>query len=104
MEIHWVHADELSDAQRESAEGRARALADQRGDLLDVRIAVRATGPQDHGGREVRLTCDAGGHELVAARAASDAAAALDEVLDVFEREVRRMRDRQTDRRQGRAR
>jgi hypothetical protein len=38
MEIHWVHASELDEEQRRLVEERVRALADQKRDLMDVRI------------------------------------------------------------------
>jgi cold shock CspA family protein len=61
-----------------------------------VRITARPTPHHRHGGQEVRLTCEARGREIVAARTRPDAALALNEALDAFEREVWRMRDRRT--------
>jgi cold shock CspA family protein len=62
--------------------------------VIDVRIAARPTGHHRHGGQEVRITCEARGREIVAARARPDAGLALNEAMDVFERELWRMRDR----------
>lgn len=102
MEIHWVHAEDLTEVQREAVEQRLRALAGQKGDLMDVRIVVRSSAHHQHGDDEVRLTCDARGKEIVAVRSAPDAGLALNEVVDVFEREVRRMRERRAVRRGNR--
>ena len=102
MEIHWTHADELRPEQREVVEARLHELAGEHADLIDVRIVVRSSGHHRHGGQEVRITCDARGREIVAARTRDDAGSALDEVVDVFEREVWRMRHRRTQRREAR--
>ena len=102
MEIHWVHAGELDERQREAVEARLRRLAGEKRDLIDVRILVRESRHHQHGDAEVRLTCDARGREIVVTRARPEAGRALDEVVDVFEREVRRMRDRRAIRRSPR--
>lgn len=102
MEIHWVHANELDEEQRRSIEERARTLAAQKGDLMDLRILVRSSNHHQHGGDEVRITCDARGKEIVVVRSAADAGLALNEAMDVFEREVRRMRERRAVRRADR--
>jgi len=99
MEIHWVHAEDLAEVQREAVEQRLRGLAGQKGDLMDVRIVVRSSRHHQQGDDEVRLTCDARGKEIVAVRSAPDAALALNQVVDVFEREVRRLRERRAVRR-----
>jgi len=96
MELHWVHAESLSEQERAAAEKRIRELADGRTDLIDVRITVRETAHHRHGGQEVRIVCEARGKEIVAARTRPDAGRALVEALDAFEREVWRMRDRRT--------
>lgn len=92
MQIHWVHGDEFEAKQRERIEARIRALAEGLTDLIDVRITARTTDHHRHGGSEVRLVCQARGGEIVAARTRPDAAQALDDVMDIFERELRRMR------------
>ena len=99
MEIHWVHSAELSEGERLAAEERIRALEEGHTDLIDVRITVRSSGHHKHGDKEVRIVCEARGKELVAARTRDDVGLALNEVLDAFEREVRRLRDRRSDRR-----
>jgi cold shock CspA family protein len=50
----------------------------------------------------VRITCEARGKEIVAARTRPDPGLALNEALDVFEREIRRMRHRRTQQRRER--
>jgi ribosomal subunit interface protein len=99
VEIHWRNLEEIGDAQREAVEDRLRALAEGHTDLIDVRIAARSTGHHRHGDREVRIACQARGSEIVAARVRPDAGAALDEVVDAFEREVHRLRERRRDQR-----
>jgi len=45
----------------------------------------------------VRITCQARGRELVAARTREDLGLALNEALDVFDREVQRLREKRRD-------
>jgi cold shock CspA family protein/ribosome-associated translation inhibitor RaiA len=99
MEIHWVHANGLAEDDRAEAEGRLYALAEGHADLIDIRVLARETGHHKHADKEVRITCEARGREIVASRSRPDLGLALNEVLDVFEREVRKMRRRQSDRR-----
>ncbi len=96
MELHWVHPGVFGEAERQLAEKRIEELASEREDLIDVRITARSSEHHRHGGQEVRITCQARGKEIVATRTRPDAGLALNEVLDAFEREVRRMRDRRT--------
>jgi cold shock CspA family protein/ribosome-associated translation inhibitor RaiA len=96
MEIHWHRPETFHEADRAAAEARLRELARDRTDLIDVRITARLSSHHRHGGQEVRITCKARGTEIVAARARDDAGLALNETLDVFEREVWRMRHRHT--------
>lgn len=103
MEIHWVHAGELPEAQRLAAEDRVRGLAEGHSDLIDVRFVARLTGHHKHGDKEIRITCDARGTEIVAARTREDLGLALNEALDAFEREVQRVRERRLARRGKRA-
>jgi CspA family cold shock protein len=96
MEIHWRNVDDLTPEQREAAEARIRTLADGHTDLIDVRVFAKPTRHHRHGGQELTIACQARGQELIATRTRDDLGAALDEVLDAFEREVWRMRDRRT--------
>jgi len=99
MQIHWTHFSDLSDEEREAIESRLRELDHGHDDLIDIRLVARASGHHRHGGREVRLTCQARGRELVVARERDEIGQALDEVLDDFEREVRRLREKRRDKR-----
>jgi cold shock CspA family protein/ribosome-associated translation inhibitor RaiA len=102
MEIHWHHPELFREEERLAAEARVREVAGDRTDLIDVRISARPTNHHRHGGQEVRITCEARGKEIVAARSRSDASLALNEALDAFEREVWRMRQRRTQQRNER--
>jgi len=102
MEIHWVHAGDIPEDDRERAGERIRSLAAGHNDLIDVRITARASGHHKHGDKEVRIVCEARGREIVAARSLEDPALSLNEALDAFEREVRRMRERRTEQRSER--
>jgi ribosome-associated translation inhibitor RaiA len=94
MNLHWVRPEDFGAEQRRIAEMRLEKLAREHDDLVDVRIAARPTEHHRHGGQEVRITCEARRKDIVAARTRADAGLALNEALDAFEREVRRMRDR----------
>ena len=102
MEIHWVNPGLFRESDRSLVEERIRELTQGHSDVIDVRIAARQTGHHRHGGQEVRITCEARGKEIVAARARPDAGLALNEAMDVFERELRRLRDRRSGRREER--
>jgi cold shock CspA family protein/ribosome-associated translation inhibitor RaiA len=102
MELHWHHPEAFREADRAAAEKRIAELARDRTDLIDVRIAAHRTEHHRHGGQEVRITCEARGKEIVAARTRPDAGLALNEALDAFEREVWRMRHRRTQEREER--
>lgn len=99
MELHWNRPDAFRERERLAAESRIAELDRGHADLIDVRITARSTGHHRHGGQEVRITCEARGKEIVAARTRTDVGQALNEVLDVFEREVWRMRHRRTQQR-----
>jgi ribosome-associated translation inhibitor RaiA/cold shock CspA family protein len=94
MEIHWVDCQELREDVRAAAEQRMRALAEGYTDLIDLRFAARTTGHHQLGNQEIRITAQLRGKEIVAARTRDELGRALDEALDVFEREVRKLRDR----------
>lgn len=97
MEIHWRNLDELGSETRGAVEARLRGLDEGHGDLIKLWLTGARTPHHRHGGQEVRLRCQARGRELVAARTRPDLGKALDEVLDAFEREVRKLRDRRGD-------
>jgi cold shock CspA family protein/ribosome-associated translation inhibitor RaiA len=97
VEIHWRNLDELDSDLRSAIEGRLRDLDEGHSDLIKLWITGARTPHHRHGGQEVRLRCQARGRELVAARTRPDLGKALDEVLDAFEREVRKLRSRRGD-------
>ena len=102
MNLHWHHPEVFRAQDRALAEARLLELAREHTDLIDVRITARLSAHHRHGDQEVRITCEARGGEVVATRTEPDAGLALNEALDVFEREVRRMRGRRAQRRRGR--
>lgn len=101
MELHWHHPELFSERDRASADERIQALARDHTDLISVRISAKPTAHHRHGGDEVQISCDARGGQIAASRTSSDLGLALNEALDVFEREVWRMRDRRADRRRA---
>lgn len=94
MQIHWVGVAELDETQRAEIEARLESLAEGYDDLIDLRVTGHRTRHHQHGAQEVRITCQARGREIVAARTRPDLGLALDEALDAFEREVKRLRDK----------
>jgi ribosome-associated translation inhibitor RaiA len=99
VEIHWRNLEEIEVGQREGVERRLRALADGHTDLIDCRIAALPNHHHRHGGQEVHIACQARGKELVATRTGEDLGKALNDALDAFVSEVRRLRDRRSDHR-----
>ncbi len=94
MEIHWRNLDALRPERREEIEARLRRLDEGHGDLIKLWITGATTAHHRHGAQEIHLRCQARGRELVAERTRPDLGQALDEVLDVFERELRKLRGR----------
>jgi cold shock CspA family protein/ribosome-associated translation inhibitor RaiA len=101
MEIHWFHVEEIDDAERAAAEQRLRTLSEGHSDLIDLRIAGKSTGHHRLGAREVRITCQARGRDIVAVRTRPEISLALHDALEAFENEVRKLRHRRRDRRGG---
>jgi len=102
MEIHWVNPGSFREEERNLVEARILELTQGRTDIIDVRITARPTSHHRHGGQEARISCEARGKEIVAARTRPDASLALNEAMDAFERELRRMRDRRSGKREER--
>ena len=67
--------------------------------MSDLRIVAKPSNHHRHGGQEVHIACQARGAELVATRTGDDVGKALNEAVDAFVHEVRRLRDRRTDHR-----
>ena len=97
MQIHWHDVHEIDEDTRQEVETRIAALEEGHRDLIDLRISGRSSGHHRHGDKEIRITCQARGTELVATRTCPDLAQALGEAVEVFEREVRRLRDKRRD-------
>jgi cold shock CspA family protein/ribosome-associated translation inhibitor RaiA len=89
---------EIDDAERERVAGRLEGLAEGHTDLIDIRIKGQTTDHHKHGEQSVRITCQARGRELVAARTRPDLGLALHDALDAFEREVHKLREKRRDR------
>ena len=102
MEIHWHGVEDVTEAEREAVSARIEELAEGHTDLIDVRISTRRSGHHKHGDQEVRITCQARGTELVAARTRPDVGLALHEAMEAFVREVHRLRERRRDQRHER--
>jgi ribosome-associated translation inhibitor RaiA len=98
VEIHWVGLTELDEAERERADSRFARLGEGHSDLIDLRVVGRGSGHHQHGGQEVRITCQARGREIVAARTATELGLALHDALDAFESEVHKLREKRRDR------
>jgi cold shock CspA family protein/ribosome-associated translation inhibitor RaiA len=99
VEIHWRNMEGLADARRNGIEERLRGLDEGHADLIKLWITGSTTPHHRHGAQEVSLRCQVRGRELVASRTRPDLGHALDEVLDVFERELRKLRERRNDER-----
>ena len=100
MQIHWTDFESVTQAQRDAVERRIAALAEERGDLIDVRLVAHQTNHHRQGGSKVRIVCQARGTEIVASCERPELGHALDEAVDDFEREVRRVRERRRSRSQ----
>ena len=103
MEIHWHHTQWLAEDGREEIEARIRELAEQgSNDLIDVRISGNSS-RHSHGEQEVRITCEARGKEIVAARTSDSLDQALHDAVENFIQQVREMRKKRRGRRGSRA-
>jgi ribosomal subunit interface protein len=103
VEIHWHDVETLSEAERSAIEERIARLASHHSDLIDIRITGRTTRHHRRGNQEVRITADVRGSEIVAARTRTELGLAMNEAMDAFERELRRMRGRRRSRRSEQA-
>ena len=99
MEVHWRHPNELPEEIRLDAEARLQRLADGHTDLIKTWIDIGVDGHHRKGSGRVAIRCQARGAELVAHGEREDSELALHDALQVFEREVKRMRARRKDRR-----
>lgn len=99
MQVHWHNPNELTNEMRSDAEARLQRLANGHSDLIDAWIDVARDGHHRKGHGRVAIRCQARGTELVAHAERDDAELALGVALQVFEREVKRMRQRRKERR-----
>lgn len=94
IQIHWDHLSEISEAAKDRAEARLRALAAQHDDLLSLRVSGRTSAHHRHGGHEVRIVGKAKGHDFFVSRVRPELGRALHDALDAFVHEVRGLRSR----------
>jgi len=94
MEIHWHSMRSLSDQKYHEVEARLHQLAAEHRDLVDIRIGCKRSGQSRHGIKRVRIAGQARGTSIVAVRDSESLHAATTEVLDAFERELRKLRSR----------
>ena len=101
MEIHWVGLGGVDDRERSRTEVRIEKLVHGHRDLIDLRITGRESPHHRHGEKQVTISCQARGAELVASRTRDELGLALHDALGAFEREVHRMREKRRDRSRG---
>jgi ribosome-associated translation inhibitor RaiA/cold shock CspA family protein len=93
MQIHWRHAQEISDAQREKADAQIAKLASRHRDLIEVFVDVeKPTAHHRSAARRVEIRCQARGADLVASGADHDINLALRNALRTFRRDVEKLR------------
>lgn len=97
MQIQWTNPQAVAPRLREAVEARLHALSDRVGDLMLVAIEVRPDTHHRHGAEEAVIRTWLGDRSLIAREREPEPGRALHRALDVFEREVRRARDRQVD-------
>lgn len=102
MDIRWHDVAQLDAGRKEAAEARIRKLAEGQKDLIHVVIHVEGSKHHQHGAAEAKIRCQARGRELIAHERDEEPELALTRAVDVFEREVRTMREKRRDHRGGR--
>ena len=99
MDIQWHVVTDLAPSCREAAESRIENLAEGQKDLIHVVIHVEGSNHHQHGAAEAKIRCQAKGRELIAHERDEEPEIALTRAVDVFEREVRAMREKRRDHR-----
>ena len=99
MDIQWHVVTDLAPSCREAAEARIEKLAEGQKDLIHVVIHVEGSNHHQHGAAEAKIRCQAKGRELIAHERDDEPEIALTRAVDVFEREVRAMREKRRDHR-----
>jgi ribosome-associated translation inhibitor RaiA len=103
MDIQWHVVTDLDESRRESAEARILKLGEGQKDLIHVVVHVEGSNHHQHGAAEAKIRCQARGRELIAHERDEEPEIALTRAVDAFEREVRAMRSKRRDHRNGRA-
>ncbi len=101
MDIRWHVVTDLAPSCREAAESRIEKLAEGQKDLIHVVVHVEGSKHHQHGAAEAKIRCQAKGRELIAHERDDEPEIALTRAVDVFEREVRAMREKRRDHRGG---
>jgi cold shock CspA family protein/ribosome-associated translation inhibitor RaiA len=91
--------DEIPREQREAAEARLTRLAEQAGDVLEIRVVGSASEHHRQGAREVRIHAQTRGPNIFTSRERDELGLALHDALEAFAHELQRARDRRGDRR-----
>lgn len=99
MDIQWHVVTDLAPSCREAAESRIEKLAEGQKDLIHVVVHVEGSNHHQHGAAEAKIRCQAKGRELIAHERDDEPEIALTRAVDVFEREVRAMREKRRDHR-----
>ena len=99
MDSQWHVVTDLASSCREAAESRIEKLGEGQKDLIHVVVHVEGSNHHQHGAAEAKIRCQAKGRELIAHERDEEPEIALTRAVDVFEREVRSMREKRRDHR-----
>jgi len=99
MDIQWHVVTDLDPGRRDAAEARIRKLGEGQKDLIHVVVHVEGSNHHQHGAAEAKIRCQAKGRELIAHEKDQEPEIALANAVEVFEREVRSMRQKRRDHR-----
>ncbi len=102
MDIQWHVVTQLDADRREAAEARILKLKEGQKDLIHIVVRVEGSNHHQHGNAEVKIRCQAKGRELIVQEKGEEPEIALTRAVDVFEREVRKLRAKRRDHRVGR--
>jgi len=102
MDIQWHVVTDLNADLREAAEARILKLKEGQKDLIHIVVNVEGSKHHQHGNAKVKIRCQAKGRELIVQEKDDEPEIALNRAVDVFEREVRKLRSKRRDHRVGR--
>jgi ribosome-associated translation inhibitor RaiA len=94
LEIHWNGFSDVAAAHRSTMERRLRSIVADRRDVTDLRISGDHDQHHLQGAKTARIICRARSRSVVASATAATHDLALDEALDAFERQLRKLRER----------